>query len=99
MNINVQSVHFDADNKLIDFINTRVNKLNTYSEKITASEVILKLDKAKTNENKIVEIKIAVPGRELFAKRQCKSFEEAVDGSVEALRTQIRKHKGKSLSR
>jgi len=99
MKINVQSVHFDADNKLIDLINVKVNKLNTFSEKITSSEVILKLDKSKVNENKIVEIKLNVPGRELFAKRQCKSFEEAVDGSVEALRTQIRKHKGKTLSR
>lgn len=99
MKINVQSVHFDADQKLISFIEDKVSKLDQFHEGITASEVILRLDKSKENENKIAEIKLNVPGTELFAKRQCKSFEEAVDDTVEALRRQIRKFKGKTLSR
>ena len=54
-----------------------------------------KLDKKEGVENKIAEIKLAIPGKDLFAKKQCKSFEEATDLAVEALRKQIKKHKGK----
>lgn len=95
MQIKIQSIHFDADNKLIQFVEEKVGKLNTLHDRITAGEVFLRLDKNKENENKIAEIKINVPGKELFASRQCKSFEEAVDLSVEALRTQVLKHKEK----
>lgn len=95
MNVKLQSVHFDADKKLVDFVHDRVDKLNQFHDKITSSEVILKLDKSKDKENKIAEIKMNIPGKELFASRQCKSFEEAIDSSVDALRNQISTHKGK----
>lgn len=99
MKINVQSVHFDADKKLISFINEKVAKLSQFNDRITMSDVILKIDNSKESENKIAELKVAIPGKELFAKRQCKTFEEAVDTSVEALRNQIKKHKGRLASR
>jgi putative sigma-54 modulation protein len=98
MDIKVQSVHFKADQKLIDFINERVTKLQVFFDNIIAGEVYLRLDKSSEKENKIAEVKILMPGRELFAKKQCKSFEEAADGAVEALRNQVRKHKGKLAS-
>jgi putative sigma-54 modulation protein len=56
------------------------------------------LDKSSEKENKIAEVKILMPGRELFAKKQCKSFEEAADSAVEALRKQVKKHKEKIAS-
>lgn len=99
MEIKVQSIHFDADKKLEDFINEKVSKLGSLHEHITTSEVFLRLDKNETGDNKIAEIKLNVPGKELFAKRQCKTFEEAIDLSVEALRTQVKKYKGKLASR
>jgi len=99
MNVKVQSVHFNADKKLVSFISNRVDKLNQFHDKITSSEVILRLDHSDSKENKIAEIKLNIPGKELFAKRQCKSFEEAVDSTVDALRQQISKHKGKVLTR
>lgn len=99
MEIKVQSIHFDADKKLVDFINEKVSKLGNMHEHITNSNVFLRLDKNETGDNKIAEIKVKVPGKELFAKRQCKTFEEAVDLSVEALRTQIQKYKGKLINR
>lgn len=99
MEIKVQSIHFDADKKLVDFVNEKVAKLSSLHEHITNSEVFLRLDKNETGDNKIAEIKLKVPGKELFAKRQCKSFEEAIDLSVEALRTQVKKYKGKLASK
>ncbi len=95
MEVTVQSLHFDADRKLIDFVDERVNKLNQFSDDIIQSSVILKIDKAESHENKIAEVKLAIPGKDLFAKKQCKSFEEATDLAVEALRKQLIKRKQK----
>ena len=95
MKINTQSVHFDADKKLLTFIDEKVNKLSTYYENIVAADVILRLDKSNTNSNKIAEIKLHVKGVDLFAKKQCESFEEAVDNAVDAIKIQIKKYKDK----
>ena len=98
MDIKVHSVHFKADQKLIDFVNERVTKLQVFFDHIIAGEVFLRLDKNSDRENKVAEVKILMPGRELFAKKQCKSFEEAADSAVEALTKQVKKHKGKVAS-
>lgn len=95
MEVNVHSIHFDADGKLLEFVNEKVDKLDQYHDKIINGEVFLRLDKSDTNENKIAEIKVNIPGKELFAKKQCKSFEEATDLAVDALRRQISKYKEK----
>jgi putative sigma-54 modulation protein len=95
MKINTQSVHFDADNKLLAFINDKVSKLTTYYENIVDADVTLRLDKSSTQDNKIAEVKLRVKGSELFAKKQCQSFEECVDLCVDALKTQLVKYKGK----
>ncbi len=95
MTIKIQSVHFDADKKLLEFIQERVDKLTNYYDGIINSEVILKIDKSNSAENKIAEIKLHISGNDLFAKKQCKSFEEAVDTSIDALKTQVKKHKEK----
>jgi len=94
MEINIQSLHFDADKKLINFIEDKVGKLELFYDKILGSNVTLKVD-SQGKDNKVAEIKIKLPGKELFAKKQCKSFEEATDEAVEAIRKQIKKHKGK----
>lgn len=97
MDIQVHSVHFTADKKLLNFVNDKVNKLELFFDNIIAGEVFLRLDKSQEKENKIAEVKLLLPGKELFAKKQCKSFEEAADLAVEALRRQVRKHKGKTV--
>jgi putative sigma-54 modulation protein len=96
MEIQIQSIHFKADRKLIGFINDKVNKLNQYFEGIISSEIFLRLDKADSTENKVAEIKINVPGNDLYVKRQCKTFEEAIDAGVEALTRQVKKYKEKA---
>ena len=95
MDLNVHAVHFDADRKLVDFVNEKVAKLELFFDNIISGEVYLKLDKAGSGENKVAEIKLSIPGKELFAKKQCNSFEEAADLACEALRKQVKKHKSK----
>jgi putative sigma-54 modulation protein len=99
MTIKIQSVHFDADQKLLDFIEEKVGKLNLFDDSIIGAEVILRLDKNQNLENKVSEIRLIISGSDLFAKKQCKSFEEAVDQTIEALKRQLSKTKGKKTSR
>ena len=95
MNINVQSIHFDADQKLIDFIQRRADKLTLFYDQLLDGICYLRLEKVEDEANKIAEFKINIPGNQLFAKGQAKSFEEAVDLAMESLRRQINKQKTK----
>ena len=95
MNIKVSSVHFDADKKLLEFVDKKLNKLIKLYEDITGAEVFLRLENSQDLENKLVEIKLFIPGSDLFAKKQSKSFEESTDIVIEALRQQIIKLKDK----
>jgi putative sigma-54 modulation protein len=95
MDFKVNTVHFTADGKLVDFIHSKVKKLELMFDHIIASEVYLRLDKNEAHDNKIAEVKILIPGGELFAKKQCQSFEEATDLAVAALKKQVEKHKAK----
>jgi putative sigma-54 modulation protein len=95
MKLQMHSIHFDADQKLINFIQKKTDKLDTYYDQIIDGEVFMRLDKNDKSENKIVEIKLNVPGKQFFAKSQNDSFEAAADDAVEALRRQIKKHKEK----
>ncbi len=95
MKVRVQSIHFDADQQLLQFVNDKVDKLTQFFDDVIDSEVFLRLDKANTTENKIAEIRINTPGKTMFAKEQCKTFEEATDNAVEAMRKQMTKHKEK----
>jgi putative sigma-54 modulation protein len=95
MNIQIHSVRFDADKKLIDFVHQKLEKLTQYDEDIVNAEVYLRLDKDQERENKISEIKLELPGGPLFARKQSKTFEEATDEAIDALKKQIAKHKEK----
>jgi putative sigma-54 modulation protein len=95
MNIQIHSLRFDADKKLLDFVTQKVNKLSQLSDDIVNAEVFLRLDKDDERENKVTEIKVEYPGGPLFARKQSKSFEEATDLVVDALKRQIVKQKGK----
>jgi putative sigma-54 modulation protein len=95
MNIRISSVHFDADKKLLDFTSKKVEKLMKFYEGIVGAEIILKLEKTSALENKVAEIKLEIPGNDVFSKKQCKTFEESVDESLDALKRQLTKHKDK----
>lgn len=95
MQVKIHSLQFKADVKLENFIEDKIDKLTNYYDQILGSEVYLKLENTNGPENKITEIRLSIPGNDLFAKKQSKTFEEATDQAVEALRRQIRKHKDK----
>lgn len=96
MNVTVQSIKFDADQKLIDFIKRKTSKLEQFLDNIIEGVCYLRLENVEDEANKIVELKFNIPGSQLFAKAQAKSFEEATDVAVESLRRQINKHKTKT---
>jgi putative sigma-54 modulation protein len=93
--INIESVHFSVDKKLAAFIEEKVEKLYQLYDQIIRVEVILKVERKESYDNKVVEIVLHVPGKELFAKKQNNSFEAATDEASEALRRQLRKYKEK----
>lgn len=95
MNLQIHSIHFDADKALINFIQKKADKLETFFDRIIDGEIFLKLEKNGFNENKITEIKINIPGNQLFTKAHGKSFEAATDKAIKALRSQLKKHKEK----
>jgi len=93
MKVKIQTVHFDADSRLEEFIHERVDKLMNRYKKVIHADVVLRLDKSESQENKIAEIKLEVPGNNLFVKKQSKTFEEAADSAVEVLHRQLEKLK------
>jgi ribosomal subunit interface protein len=96
MEIIINSVHFDADQKLVNFVNKKVNKLDTFFDGIINAEVTLRVLKPETANNKISEIRLSIPvNGYLFAKKQADTFEEATDLAVEAIRKQLGKFKEK----
>lgn len=92
MKLQVQSIHFDADIKLINFIQRKVDKLQTFYDRMVDGEVFLRLNNEGI-ENKTVEIKLNMPGTQLFAVEKARSFEAATDMATEALRSQLKKFK------
>ena len=96
MNVNIQTVHFDADLKLIDYVSRKAEKLNTFHDRILKLDVFLKLDNVVHNiKDKIVEIKVHVPRHDFFVKASSKSFEESFDTALESIVTQIKRKKEK----
>ncbi|MGS2763895.1 ribosome hibernation-promoting factor, HPF/YfiA family [Sinomicrobium sp. M5D2P9] len=95
MRVNMQSVNFTADEKLVNFIQKRMDKLDNYYDKIVSSDVYLKVENTSAKENKIVEVKVHVPGDEFIVKKQCKTFEEGVDTAIGSLERVLLKRKEK----
>jgi len=96
MKVNVHAVNFNVDGKLTDFIQEKMDKLEKYYDKVVVADVYLKVEKTSEKENKIAEVKIHVPGDDLMVKKQCKTFEEAVDQSSESLERLLIKRKEKT---
>ncbi|MCB9252646.1 MAG: ribosome-associated translation inhibitor RaiA [Flavobacteriales bacterium] len=93
MNIKIQSIHFDADKKLLAFIQQKISKLELYNDKIIDVNVYLKLNNHHNKENKHVEVKINLANHSMFKDAEARTFEAATDIVVEALKIQIKKRK------
>lgn len=93
MNISVNDVNFNSKQELRDYAKSKVEKLYHMYDQIIGIEVIFRLENNTHEDNKTTEIKVKVPGTDLFAKKTAKTFEESTDSSLEALRKQVEKHK------
>ncbi|PZR28946.1 MAG: 30S ribosomal protein S30 [Citrobacter freundii] len=99
MNVNIQTVRFDADSALIEYINRKLQKLNTFHDRIIQVQVFLKLDNVvHTIKDKIAEIRIHVPRHEFFVKSTSKSFEGSFDNAFDSIVTQIKRKKEKQAA-
>ncbi len=99
MNVNIQTVNFDADKKLVEFISRKMEKLSTFHDRIIGSDVFLKLDNVVHNiKDKIVEIRVHVPRHNFFVKCTSKSFEESFDSAFDSLVNQVKRRKEKMIA-
>lgn len=96
MKVMINSVRFKADQKLEEFITQKVEKLCAKYSEVISAEVSLKLDNTDTPENKIADVRLVLRGDDLYASKQTKTFEESIDNSIDALKKQLEKYKGKS---
>lgn len=99
MEIRIQSIHFDATEKLQEFIQKKVSKLERFSDSIIDAEVVLKVTKPEVANNKEVSIKLNAKSSDFFASKIADTFEEAVDLNVEAIEKQILKFKEKAQAK
>ena len=99
MNVQIQTVHFDADSKLLEHVNRKIEKLKTFHDRIIGVEVYLKLDNVVHQiKDKVAEIKVYVPKHSFFVKHQTKTFEESFDLAFDSMVTRIKRQKEKTLA-
>ncbi len=99
MNVNIQTVHFDADVNLVDYVSTKLQKIGTFHDRIIKVDVFLKLDNVvHTIKDKIAEIRVHVPKHHFFVKASSKSFEESFDCALDSLVNQIKRKKNKEAA-
>ncbi len=98
MNVQIRTVHFEADSKLLDHVSKKLEKLRTFHDKIVGVEVYLKLDNVAHNiKDKVAEIKVYVPKHSFFVKHQSKAFEESFDLAFDSMVNQVKRRKEKAL--
>ena len=99
MNVNIQTVRFNPDVKLTEFVNRKLEKLQTFHDRIIKVDVFLKLDNVvHTIKDKVAEIRVHIPRYQFFVKCSSKSFEESFDNALESLVTQIKRKKEKQVA-
>ena len=97
MNVQIQSVKFDAGKQLIEFIEKKLAKLDRFAENAMGADVILKLEKDNERGNKIAVVTLHIPGGDLRVEEQARTFEEAIDNSLDVMKRQIEKAKGRNI--
>ncbi len=99
MNVNIQTVRFNPDVKLVDYVNKKLQKITTFHDRIIKVEVYLKLDNVvHAIKDKIAEIRVQVPRHQFFVKASSKSFEESFDNALDSLVSQIKRKKDKQAA-
>ena len=93
MNVVIHPVRFDASTQLLDFVTKKLIKLETFFDRIIEAEVFLKMETKQNIKDKIVEIKLHVPGKTLFVAKTSKTFEESTDLALHTIAGQLKKQK------
>src|SRR5690606_38851440 len=97
MKVNLNAVGFSVDRKLIDFIQIKLDKIEKYYDRVVDADVYLKVENTSDKENKVVDVRVNIPGNDLAVSKQAKTFEAAIDMCCEALESLLVKHKEKSI--
>ncbi len=98
MNVNIQTVHFDAASSLIDHVNKKIRKINNFHDRVISIDVYLKLDNVSHQiKDKIAEIRVRIPRYSFFTKQTSKSFEQSFDDALESMIEQIKRKKEKKM--
>lgn len=99
MNVNIQTVRFNPDSKLTEYVSKKLQKINTFHDRIIKVDVFLKLDNVVHKiKDKIAEIRVQVPRHQFFVKASSKSFEESFEAALESLINQIKRQKEKQIA-
>lgn len=99
MDVKIQTHHFDADSKLVSYVEKKLSKLTQFHERITKVDVFLKLDNvAHKIKDKVAEIKVHIPKHDFFVKHSSKSFEESFDSALDAVITQMKRKKERMVA-
>lgn len=99
MNVKIQTVRFSPDTKLTDYVNRKIDKLNTFNDRIISVDVFLKLDNVVHNiKDKIAEIRVQIPRHQFFVKASSKSFEESFDNALDSIVNQIKRKKQRQVA-
>ena len=99
MNVQIQTVHFDADSKLLEHVNKKIAKLSTFHDQIISVDIYLKLDNVVHNiKDKVAEIKVYVPKHSYFVKHSSKTFEESFDRALDSMANQLKRQKEKLVA-
>ncbi len=93
MQVQTRAIHFSADQKLVGLIQKKMQKLEQFFDRILAAEVVMKLENSGKIKDKVLEVRIKVPGNLIITKATHKTFEAAIDNSIGSLKKQLIKHK------
>jgi len=97
MNVKTHSIKFDANSKLLDFVQGKMDKLEKFFDRIVDAEVFLRLNNEGI-ENKTVEVKLNLPGEQFFAESTARSFEKAMENCFNVLKRKLKEHKDKLIA-
>ncbi|MFV0304834.1 MAG: ribosome hibernation-promoting factor, HPF/YfiA family [Moheibacter sp.] len=99
MTINLQTVNFNAKEGLEEYVESKLNKLEQFYDKIIGAQVYMHVENVSEKENKFLEVRLEVPGDDIIVKKSGQSFEECIDLSVDTLKKLIIKKKEKTAVR
>ena len=97
MLINIESLHFKADDALADFIQERIDALSKKFTRIESVHVILKKEDIDPAHNRVVEVIVEVRKKQFFAEATADTFELAVNRAFDKIKRIVRKHAEKVM--